>query len=186
MKKLLAIFIVLSLLCGCGGNPDGMDRLLDLRAKLLGMESCSFDARITADYGDAVHSFVMHCQGDNQGNLTFGVKEPESISGITGEFAGGEGKLTFDDAALSFPLLTDEQITPVSGPWIFLKTLLGGYLTSCGEEEEYLRCTINDDYEDDALQLDIWLSGENTPVRAEIGWDGRRIVTMEIANFAVL
>lgn len=186
MKKLLAILMALALLCGCGGESDGMDRILDLRSRLLGMLGCTFDARITADYGDAVHTFSMSCQGDNQGNLTFEVTEPESISGITGRFAGGEGKLTFDDTALSFPLLTDEQITPVSGPWIFLKTLLGGYITSCGEDGDFLRCTINDDYEDDALQLDIWLSGENLPVRAEIGWDGRRIVTMEIANFALL
>lgn len=178
--------MALLLLCGCGGKSDGMDRCLDLRSQLLGMECCSFDVRITADYSDAVHTFSMSCQGDSRGNLNFTVTEPESISGITGEFTAGEGKLTFDDIALQFPLLTDEQITPVSGPWIFLNTLLGGYITSCGEEGEFLRCTINDDYEDDALQLDIWLSEENVPIRAEIAWDGRRIVTMEIANFTVL
>ena len=185
MKKLLALAVAALLLCGCGGKSDGMDRCMDLRGKLLGSESISFDAEITADYGDTVHTFAMSCRGDSGGNLRFQVTEPASISGITGEFSSGKGKLIFDGTALEFPLLADGQVSPVSGPWIFLKTLLGGYFTSCGEEGEYLRCTINDDYEDDALQLDIWLSGENLPVRGEICWDGCRIVTMDVANFRI-
>lgn len=173
------------LLTGCSAENDDMGRALTLRSKLLSSDSCSFDARITADYGDTLHSFTMNCQGDNRGNLTFTVKEPETIAGITGEFSAGEGKLIFDDVALSFPLLADDQITPVSGPWIFLKTLLGGYLTSCGVDGDYLRMTVNDSYEDDALELNIWLNGDNVPVRAEILWDNRRIVTMDIENFVV-
>ena len=38
-------------------------------------------------------------------------------------------------------------------------------------------------YEEDALQMEIWLDGENAPVCAEIFYDGRRIVTMTIENF---
>lgn len=162
-----------------------MDRAINLRSKLLGCESCSFDAVVTADYGDAVHSFSMSCQGDNQGNLTFTVTKPESISGITGIFTAGTGSLTFDDVALQFPLLADDQVTPVSGPWIFLKTLLGGYMTSCGEEGDYLRLTIDDSYEDDALQLDIWLDSADTPLQADIIYDGRRILSMIIENFVL-
>ena len=170
---------------GCSGQPEEMDRAMSLRSKLLGCMGCTFDVCITADYGDSTHQFAMTCQGDNQGNLTFTVTEPESISGISGTFAAGEGKLTFDDAALAFPLLADDQVTPVSGPWIFYKTLLGGNLTSCGDEGEFLRVTINDSYEDDALQLDTWLSGEDIPVRGEILYGGRRILSMDIRNFEV-
>lgn len=185
MKKLLVFLAFVLMLSGCGGETDGMDRAMELRSKLLGCESCTFDVDITADYGDQIQSFSLSCSGDNQGQLSFEVLKPESIAGISGEFTGGEGKLTFDDVALSFPLLADDQVTPVSGPWIFLKTLLGGYLTSCGEDGDYLRLTISDSYEDDALQLDIWLDGTDTPVQAEIAYDGRRIVTMKIGNFQV-
>ena len=185
MKKLCAWLLIL-LLAGCGGQPEGMDRAMALRAKLLGCTGCTFDASVTADYGDSVQEFSMACAGDNQGNLTFTVTEPETISGITGEFTGGEGKLTFDDVALAFPLLADGQVTPVSGPWIFLKTLLGGNLTACGEEGEFLRLTIDDSYEDDALRLDIWLSGEDVPLRGEISYGGRRILSMDIKNFRLL
>lgn len=185
MKRIVAVLALLAILGGCTGKRDEMDRMMQLRATLLACESCIFDAVITADYGDAIHTFKLSCEGKSDGSLTFFVVEPESIAGITGVFSGREGKLTFDDAALHFPLLADDQITPVSGPWIFLKTLLGGYLTACGQEGEYLHLTIDDSYEEDALQLDIWLTGEDQPVRAEILYDGRRIVTMEIENFQI-
>lgn len=177
--------MALVMLTGCTGKRDLLDRAMTLRANLLACESCSFDVKITADYGDELHEFTMSCTGDNDGNLNFTVVKPESISGITGTIGAGEGNLTFDDAALYFPLMADDQITPVSAPWILLKTLLGGYLTACAMEDAYLRLSIDDSYEDDALQLEIWLDSEDKPVNAEIIFDGRRIVTMEVANFQI-
>ena len=158
---------------------------MGLRADLLGCSQCTFDAVITADYGDELHTFAMNCTGSGSGDLSFTVTAPETIAGITGKFEGKKGMLTFDGFALEFPRLTDDQITPVSGPWILLRTLVGGYLTSCGPDGDNLRVTINDSYEDDALTLDVWLNAENAPIRAEILYDGRRIVTMDIENFRI-
>ena len=186
MKKLATLMIALVILTGCTGKRDEMDRIMNLRAKLLGSEGCTFTARIFADYGDTLQEFTLFCEGNNDGDLGFRVEAPDTISGITGRFKGEEGFLTFDEVALSFPLLADDQVTPVSGPWILLKTLLGGYLTACTLEEELLRLTINDSYEEDALQLEIWLSSEDVPIQAEILYDGRRIVTMQIENFRIL
>ena len=186
MKKLAALMIALVILTGCTGKRAEMDRIMTLRAKLLGSEGCTFTAQITADYGDALHEFTLFCEGNNDGDLGFRVVAPDTIAGITGRFLGNEGFLTFDDVALSFPLLADEQITPVSGPWILLKTMLGGYLTACTMEEDLLHLTINDSYEEDALQMEIWLNPEDAPIQAEIIYDGRRIVTMEIENFQIL
>ena len=185
MKKLAAVLIALVILTGCTGKRDEMDRAMTLRATLLGSEGCSFTAHLTADYGDSVHEFSLYCEGTNDGNLGFRVEAPETISGITGRFRGEAGELVFDDAALAFPLLADGQVTPVSGPWIFLKTLLGGYLTACGQEEENLHLTIHDSYEEDALQLEIWLDEDDVPVQAEIVYGGRRILTMQIENFQI-
>lgn len=186
MKKLIALLMVLVLLSGCTGKRDEMDRVMRLRAELLGSEGCSFTAHLTADYGDQIHEFTLYCEGRNNGNLGFRVEAPETIAGITGRFQTEEGTLTFDDQALAFPLLVDGQVTPVSGPWIFLKTLLGGYLTACGQEGEYLRLTVNDSYAEDALQMEIWLNEADVPVQGEIIYDGRRIVTMKLENFLIL
>lgn len=185
MKQTVAIFLTLVLLTGCTGKRDELDRAMKLRASLLGCLGCSFDVAITADYGDELHEFAMACEADGRGNLTFTVTAPESIAGITGGISSGEGKLTFEDTALYFPLLADDQVTPISGPWILMKTLLGGYLTAANEEESLLHLTIHDSYEEDALQMEIWLSEKDVPICGEIFYDGRRIVTMAVTNFEI-
>ena len=185
MKQIVAVFLTVVMLTGCTGKRDELDRAMKLRANLLGCLGCSFDVTVTADYGDAFYTFVMNCQTGGRGDLQFTVLQPESLAGITGEISSGEGKLTFDDVALHFPLLADDQVTPVSGPWILMKTLLGGYLTAANEEGDLLHLTINDSYEEDALQMEIWLDGNDMPVNAEILYDGRRIVTMVVENFSL-
>lgn len=185
MKRIAAVIFALVLLTGCTGKRDELDRAMKLRANLLGCLGCSFDVAVTADYGDEIFEFAMSCEADGRGNLSFTVTQPESLAGITGEISSGEGKLTFEDAALQFPLLADDQVTPISGPWILIKTLLGGYLTAANEEEDLLHLTIHDSYEDDALQMEIWLNSENAPVCGEILYDGRRIVTMTVENFRI-
>ena len=177
--------LALLLLGGCKGSEAELDRAMALRATLLA-SSVSFDAEITADYGTEVHTFSVYCEGDSQGNLGFRVTAPESIADITGRIHGGEGKLTFRDTALAFPLLAEDQLSPVSSPWIFYQTLRGGYLTSAGMEGDLLRLTIDDSYDQDALTVDVWLDGSDVPIRAEILYDGRRILTLEIENFQIM
>jgi len=183
--KIAIAVILVSLLLGCGGEDRDLNRAMELRAQLLS-HSCAFDAEITADYGDKLHTFTLSCEGDTLGNLGFTVKAPETIEGISGTIASDGGKLKFEDTVLAFPLLADEQVTPISAPWLLLKTLQGGYLTSAGMEGDFLRLTINDSYEEDALQLDIWLDAGNAPVRADILYGGRRILAISVINFQIL
>lgn len=184
MKKAGVLFLCLIMLTGCSDASKEIERGMALRDKLLS-GSCTFDAEITADYGDKLYTFTMQCQGDSQGDLTFTVTQPETISGITGTISDEGGKLTFDDTALQFDLLADDQLSPVSSPWILLKTLRSGYLTSAAEEGDTLHLTIDDSYDDDALHLDIWLDGKDYPVRAEILYDNRRILSLDVKNFAI-
>lgn len=183
--KILALLLALTLLTGCAGKDEELGRAMALRVKLL-TSSVSFDAEITADYGDELHTFSVYCEGDSQGNLGFRVTAPETIADITGRIEAGEGKLTFRDTVLAFPLLAEEQLSPVSAPWIFYTTLRGGYLTSAGMEDDLLRLTIDDSYGEDAMTVDIWLDEEDNPIRAEILYDGRRILTLTIKNFQIV
>jgi len=84
---------------------------------------------------------------------------------------------------VAFDLLADGQLSPVSAPWIFMKALHSGYLTSCGKEGDLLRLAVDDSYADDALHLDIWLGSDDLPIRAEILWQGRRLLSMDVTNF---
>ena len=187
MKKIwTGILLIIMLLNGCSGSADPLDPALSLRNRLLKCESFSFVADICADYGDVLQSFSILCQCDNKGSVTFTVQKPETIAGINGTMDGSGGKLTFDDQVLMFSPLADGQISPVSAPWVLVKSLLGGYIRSGGDTADGYRICIDDSYAEDALKLDIWLNEQYEPSRAEILWQGRRILSLDIYNFIIL
>lgn len=186
MKRFLCMFILLLFLCGCHGSNDQIGSALKLRQRLINSEGCTFTAEITADYGDTLYQFTMECRGDKQGNLQFSVVQPESISGITGKITELGGMLTFDGTALAFPPIADEQLTPVTAPWVFLKTLRSGYIASCTSGEEHIYLQIDDSYSEKALHLDIWLDENYIPLRGEILWEGRRILSLNVKEFTIL
>ena len=185
MRRILALFLIVLLLSGCTDDSDQLDRPMALRGKIQQKE-VSFDVSITADYGDKIYSFTMDCQADSNGDLAFTVTQPQSISGITGKISGQGGHLTFADKALGFEMLADGQVTPVSAPWLFVRTLRSGYISACGSDGDLARLAIYDSYQENALHLDIWLDSLNTPVRGEILWQGRRVVSLEIKNFSIV
>ena len=186
MKRIWCLALIFLLFSGCGDDSGEIAKAISLRQKLLSGNGCAFTAEVTADYGDALYRFSMEIQGDKQGNVVFTVKAPDSISGITGTVMDTGGHLTFDGTALAFATIADGQVTPVTAPWLFLKTLRSGYIVSCSEGDGLTYLQIDDSYSDRALHLDIWLDESNLPVRAEILWEGRRILTLEIRDFKIL
>ncbi len=185
MKTIAILLCIMLLLSGCSSQDGDIDSAMALRSQLQRQEA-SFDALITADYGDTLHSFTTSCTVHTDGSLDFTVRSPEAIAGIAGTLSGSGGALKFEDQALAFPMLADGQISPVSAPWVFMNTLKSGYLTSAGREGEYLRLAIDDSYRDDALHMDIWLDSDGNPVRGEILWQGRRILSVAVTNFHFL
>lgn len=186
MRRCLAVFLIFLVLSGCGSRDPHLQTVTQLREKLLQMQSCSFDAVIYADYADTSYEFSVFCQGDREGNISFKVTEPETIAGISGTIRAQGGVFTFDEAVLGFPLLADGEVSPVSAPWILLRTLLGGYISSCVMEEEYLHVVMDDSYEADALQVDVWLNAQKLPQHAQIVWQGRRVLSLRIDSFIIV
>lgn len=156
-----------------------------LRNRILDSNGCSFHATVTADYGEKLYVFSMDCISDKEGNLKFSVVSPETVSGITGEISTEGGALTFDGKILAFPTVADGQITPVTAPWVFLKTLRSGYMNSCTKDSDGYQISIDDSYAEDALRLLISVEN-NLPVRGEIFWKGCRILTIAVDNFIYL
>lgn len=187
MKKRAArVLILLLCLTGCTGENRELQRGLSLRTALLKGGGCSFTAQVTADYGDKAYTFSMDCVGDEKGDLTFSVTQPDTISGIRGSVSGEGGKLTFEETVLHFDLMADGMLAPVSAPWLLAKTLRSGCITSAGLDGQLLRLSIDDSYADDALHLDIWCDGENLPVKAEICWENRTLLSLAVTNFQIL
>ena len=185
MRRWIGIVCVIFLLSGCKSTKDALDTALDLRQRILNAEACSFHAAVTADYGDSIYHFKMSCSTNKSGQLNFIVTEPESISGICGKIDLQSSHLTFDDKVLAFSPLADGQITPVYAPWIFYQTLRSGYVSACGANSDGYLLQINDSYEEDALELTIQLNKEQLPIFAQIVWQGRRILSLEIEDFTL-
>lgn len=183
--RLAAIILVLILLSGCKGSEDSLDRAVALRNRILCEDGCSFTATVTADYGEQIYVFKMDCKTDREGNLSFTVSEPETIAGITGKITGSGGAITFDDKVLAFQTIADGLVTPVTAPWLFMKTLRSGYLKDAAETEQGFEISIDDSYAEESLQLRIRTAGE-LPAFAEIFWQGRRILTLAVENFSFL
>lgn len=186
MKKIALLLLLALALTGCGGKNLQLEQVMDFRADLLASMGCSFEAVVTADYQDTLYTFGVSCRSDENGGLTFTVTEPETIAGISGRINSEGGALTFDDEVLAFDMMADGQVTPVSAPWLLIKTLRGGYVKACGQAGELTRASIDDSYEEDALRLDVWFNGESKPVQAEILYADRRILSLEVRNFEFL
>lgn len=187
MKRIFLFAVVLAIgLTGCTEAEAGLGRVLQFRQEMMKANGCKFQANIKADYGEDIYEFAMQCQTGEDQVMAFEICEPETIKGICGTFGTAGGKLVFEDAALAFPTLADGLITPVSAPWIFVQTLLGGYIDTVGEEEDQLRATVFENYEENALQLDIWFDSENRPVYYEILWQNRSVLSVSVESFEFL
>lgn len=186
MKRNLAVLIMLCvLLCGCKQSGDGIEQALVFRKSLLNGNGCKFVATITADYQDVFYTFAMNCMIDSIGNVKFEVVEPDTIKGISGNISEDEGKLAFDDKVLLFAVLADGQITPVSAPWLFINALKSGYINGCSKEEDGWMLDINSSYAQDALNTKIRIMSDR-PVYAEIIWQNRCVVKIDVEDFQIL
>ena len=118
--------------------------------------------------------------------MNFTVTSPETIAGIGGTISTSVAELRFHDTALAFPMLAEGRISPVSAPWLFYKTLKGGYLRGCGKTDDGIQLSIDDSYESEPLHLEIFTDTDYTPILAEIYWQQQKIITLQIQNFSIL
>ena len=185
MKKAVCMLLLCFLLSGCGSVNSEMDRAVTLRQALL-QNGCEFETYVTADYETELFYYAVRCRTDATGDVSFQILEPETIADISGKIETLAGKLIFEDTAVAFPLMADGQLTPVTAPWILVKALRSGYISACGMDGELVRIVVNDSYEENALRLDVWVNTENIPVKADVFWNERRILSMDVKSFSYL
>lgn len=178
--------LVVVFLSGCTKETTALERAMQLRSQLTAGNGCAFDVVVTADYSEHIYQFRMHCQTDRSGDLMFSVVAPETIAGISGIVTTQCGKIVFDDKVLAFDTIVEGNVSPVSAPWLMIKTLCGGYIKACSEDSDGLYIQIDDSYAENSLFMEIWTNGQDLPVRGEILWEGRRILSMDVDNFEKL
>lgn len=186
MRAMTAILICVAiLLTGCAGSNTTVDKAIKLRNEIENSNGCAFHTTVTADYGEKIYIFSMDCQTDKEGNLTFTVTKPDTIAGIAGQISAAGGALTFEDQVLAFQTMADGLVTPVTAPWILMKTLKSGYLKGCAESGDGYEISADDSYADGALHLLINVK-DNLPTSGEIFWNGGRVLTMTVEEFRYL
>ena len=170
-------------LVGCTGKTDHVSEGLTLRQKLLQSNGCAFDAVICANYSDCSYVFTLRCTVDQAGDLTFTVIDPESINGISGTVTSAGGDLRFDDTVLGFDPVAGDLISPVGAPWLFIKTLQGGYLHAVQKDPSGTVLIIDDTYRQNSVRAHILVSNDSAPVSCEFYWKGKRYLSMDVCNF---
>ena len=183
--KLAVVLCVLFLLTGCKGTGEPLDKAIALRNRVTDSSGCAFHTTVTADYGEKIYEFSMDCTTDKEGNLTFTVTKPDTINSISGKISAVGGAITFDDKVLAFQTIADGRVTPVTAPWLFINTLRSGYLKGCAQTEQGIEISFDDSYAENALHVQI-NTNDDIPVSAEIFWQGRRVMTLDVEGFTYL
>lgn len=186
MKKCFPFFLAALFLFGCSNESNLMNRVVGFRSKLLSSTVCEFTASVTLDYGDTAYTYCADCSLDADNNMRLTVLKPSSIAGIKAQISGESGKLTFDDQILAFETTANGLIAPICAPWLITDALRGGYISTCGSENDGMFVCIDDLYKETPIEAQIWFDDALCPVRAEIIWEGKRIVSMEISEFVIL
>ena len=181
MKRILPLFLVF--LLGCSGPDPAMEAALDLRSRCLASPAIRFRAEIRADYITGFEEFTLDCETSPDGAVSFRVASPEEIADICGTVRQDEGTVEFDGAVLAYPLMAQERLSPLSGPWVVMKAIRSGCIIAAGQEGELTRVTIDDSYADNALTVDVWLE-DGQVIQAEVAWEGLRCLVMTFDDFS--
>lgn len=186
MKRIIALLALCCLLCGCKNESNEMEQAILMRQKLLNANSCSFDAGIKAEYSEKEYSFLLRCNCDKNGDISFIVIEPDSISNISGSISGNGGTFRFDDTVLAFETFANDTLSPIVAPWLMLHSLRGGYINHCASTNEGITLAINDTYRGSNLYMEVVLKKDGIPQGAEMYYEGKRILTVSVSNFEIL
>ena len=176
------MLLPLLLLAGCGTKRSNTQDALDFRTRLLEAGGCTFDAALTAQYGETAAQFSMHCAVSLEQGADMTLTAPETLRGITAHVDRSGAKLVFDGAEIGFPPLAGGRLAPMCAPWLLADGLAGGYIAWTGVEDGALRVTYLCGYGTDELALDVWFDGD-VPSRAELGYDGQTLLCAELTNF---
>lgn len=180
-KRFLSILLLALFLSGCSAKATA-DKALQLRAAIQQAETLEFSCTVTADYNDSVFVFSMDCVADRQGKVEFTVTEPASIAGISGVLSSQGGKITFDGTALDFGLLNDALPTPISAPYTLLEALRGGNIRAYSKHDGVYHMVVDESYYSDSLQIDAYFSQDILPFYAEVSYQGRKLLSVEIES----
>lgn len=160
-----------------------MQKALDLRSLLLSQEEYSFSMDAAADFGDTIFRFSMDCEKE-ENSVECTITAPESICNIKTVRENDGASILFDGVRVSLGSLANGNLAPLEAPWLLCKAMEGEYISCTGRDGNCVRVTYLLGYDDQQLQLDVWLDEiTNIPRNAEFTYKGRSVLRASITNF---
>lgn len=185
LKLAAVLMILLCLLSACSSKEtDHLQAPMDFRASLLQAGACTFQAEITADYGENVYEFTVDCECRTDGTASVTVIEPQSIAGITAKISENGDELIYDGMAVAFDPLAGGNAAPVCTPSLVVDAWANAFIHAAGQEGEWLRVTYERGYDEEQLDVDCWFDEKNIPICTEICYNDETVLKMEVSNFS--
>lgn len=175
--------LLLLLLCACGAGETSAQRAVSFRTELKEAEGCSFQAAITADYGEYIREFTLFCSCTPE-ECGITVVEPETASGITAVVSGQQAQVSFEDTVLAVEQFSTRKLSPLSAPYLLMKAWTEGYVSTgtvqdTRETGEYLL-----GYGSEELTITtVWNNA--VPDYAEISDGASTLLTCQISDFSL-
>lgn len=186
LVKLAALTIGLTLaLCACAGKTEqnAAQQALNLRQKLLN-GTCSFQAELTADYGEYVSEFSAACMHSAEDGTTMTILAPQTLAGLTAQADKTGARIVFEDTEAAFGTLTKLKLSPMAAPQLLAQAWESGYISLTGTEDGALHVTYLLGYDEDELTIDTWLKN-GAPEYAEIACGGQTVLQAVLTDFTI-
>ena len=183
-KKLAVLALMLgAMLCACNGqeNTDPAQQALAFRQDVM-LNTCSFAAEISADFGDTVCRFTLSCVHTPGNGTQMTITAPETLAGLTATASEEGAKLVFDGAEAAFGTLEGLGLSPMTAPELLAEAWEAGYIQYTGLEDGLLHVTYLGGYDEDEYRADTWFRN-GAPVRAELSCDGYVAVQIDVTDF---
>lgn len=178
MKKLLPVLIVLFALSSCSAGKNAEALAKEVELDYTDPESVSLTARVEADYGERIWSFLLALDGD-----TVTILEPESVSGVTARIGEDGVTLAYDGAEVFTGELTAGGLSPAQALPLMLRSWGGGLLTSAQLYGDTLELTHR--IEDGVSLVTEFDADTLYPSRAELYRDGQRVLSAEFYDVTI-
>ncbi len=172
-----------AMLCACNGQRDfdPAQQALAFRQDVM-QNVCSFEAELSADFGDTVCQFALSCVHTPGSGTEMIITAPETLAGLTASASEEGAKLVFEGTEAAFGTLAGLGLSPMTAPELLAQGWENGYIQYTGLEDGLLHVTYLCGYDEDEYRADTWFQ-DGAPVRAELSCDGQMAVQIDVTDF---
>lgn len=188
MRRCMAAALMMTLLlCSCKAEANAAQAALDIRSSMLSSTVCELEARVRADYGEAVYDYILQCHFDRTGPSTVTILEPELIAGVTAAVSDSGSRLSFEDVELDTVKLPNAQLTPMGALPAIAESWCSGYISSsCFEsynDQDCLMVTYLLGYGSEEVEYRTWFTRDGcVPLHGEIASGGKTVVFIDFLS----